>query len=273
MFELLDANEHLPVAPDAKPAQAPKEAIRLCKVCFSYDKKPVLDHVDIEIPAGKTTAIVGPSGSGKSTVVNLVARFYDPNSGTVEVDGQDLKRLEPASWLKLLGLVTQEPLLFNASIKDNIRYGRLEATDAEIEVAAKLAGIHEEILKLPHGYDTIVGERGTRLSGGQRQRICIARALVRNPAVLLLDEATSSLDSASERQVQEAIARAKTGRTTLVVAHRLSTVIDADRIYVLVDGKIEAYGTHEALLEKSPTYKRLWELQQGRGSSEPYPEG
>jgi len=264
LFQLLDVELRLPVAPDAVAVGRLSEAIRLRGVSFSYDREPVLDGVDIEIPAGRTTAIVGPSGSGKSTVVNLVARFYDPVSGSVEVDGLDLRKADPASWLAQLGLVTQEPLLFNTSIRENIRYGRLDATDAEVEEAARLACVHEEIVRLPEGYDTIVGERGSQLSGGQRQRVCLARALVRNPAVLLLDEATSSLDSASERQVQEAIEKAQAGRTTLVVAHRLSTVMNADRTYVLVGGRVEACGTHRELLEKSPTYRRLWELQQGR---------
>ncbi|MHC5058461.1 MAG: ABC transporter ATP-binding protein [Planctomycetota bacterium] len=263
LFELLDVEDALPVPPDAVAASAPAEAIRFRDVSFSYGREEVLGGVDMDVAAGKVTAIVGPSGSGKSTLVNLAARFYDPDSGTVEVDGVDLKKIRPDTWLDQLGLVTQDPVLFNASITDNIRYGRLDATDAEIEEAARLANIHDDIVKLPEGYATPAGERGMQLSGGQRQRICLARALVREPAVLLLDEATSSLDSASERVVQEAIASAQKGRTSIVVAHRLSTVIDADRIYVLVGGRVEASGRHDELLGKSATYKRLWEIQQG----------
>ena len=263
LFELLDVKDSLPVPPDAAPAGPPRDAIRFRGVRFSYGREEILGGVDLEMGAGKVTAIVGPSGSGKSTLVNLAARFYDPASGSVEVDGVDLKNIRPESWLDQLGLVTQDPILFNTSIGDNIRYGRLDATDADVEEAARLANIHEDILKLPEGYDTPAGERGMQLSGGQRQRICLARALVREPAVLLLDEATSSLDSASERLVQEAIASAQKGRTSIVVAHRLSTVMDADRIYVLVGGRVEAAGRHDELLDTSATYKHLWEIQQG----------
>jgi subfamily B ATP-binding cassette protein MsbA len=263
LFELLDVKDALPVPPDAVAAHAPTDGIRFRDVRFSYGREEILGGVDLEIAAGKVTAIVGPSGSGKSTLINLAARFYDPLSGKVEVDGTDLKDIKPETWLDQLGLVTQDPVLFNASIAENIRYGRLDATDTEVEGAARLANIHDDIVKLPDGYGTLAGERGMQLSGGQRQRICLARALVREPAVLLLDEATSSLDSASERVVQEAIASAQKGRTSIVVAHRLSTVMDADRIYVLVGGQVEASGTHDELLGKSSTYKRLWDIQQG----------
>ncbi len=263
LFEILDIKDALPVPPDAVAARAPRDTIRFRDVRFSYGREEVLAGVDLEVAAGKATAIVGPSGSGKSTLINLAARFYDPVSGVVEVDGTDLRRLRPETWLDQLGLVTQDPVLFNASIRDNIRYGRIGATDREIEEAARLANIHDDIMMLPDGYATLAGERGMQLSGGQRQRICLARALVRRPAVLLLDEATSSLDSASERVVQEAIASAQKGRTSIVVAHRLSTVIDADCIYVLVGGQVEAAGRHEELLGKSATYKHLWQIQQG----------
>jgi len=263
LFELLDVKDSLPVPPDAVAAGPLRDAIRFRDVRFSYGREEVLAGVDLEMGAGKVTAIVGPSGSGKSTLVNLAARFYDPASGSVEVDGVDLRNVRPGSWLDQLGLVTQDPVLFNSSIRDNIRYGRLDATDADVEGAARLANIHGDIMKLPEGYDTPAGERGMQLSGGQRQRICLARALVREPAVLLLDEATSSLDSASERLVQEAIASAQKGRTSIVVAHRLSTVMDADRIYVLVGGRVEAAGRHDELLDTSTTYRHLWDIQQG----------
>ncbi|MHC4201495.1 MAG: ABC transporter ATP-binding protein, partial [Planctomycetota bacterium] len=264
LFELLDVRGSLPVPKDAVRVGPPVEGIVLRDVSFSYGREQVISGVDVEIQAGKVTAIVGPSGSGKSTLINLVARFYDPDGGAVEVDGNDLKVVEPASWLGHMGLVTQDPVLFNISILENIRYGRIDAAEEEVHAAARIANIHDDIMKLPEGYGTPAGERGMQLSGGQRQRICLARALVRDPAVLLLDEATSSLDSASEKIVQEAIGRAQAGRTSVVVAHRLSTVIDADRIYVLVNGNIEAMGPHAQRLEKSPTYKKLWSIQQGK---------
>jgi subfamily B ATP-binding cassette protein MsbA len=263
LFELLDVKDALPVPKDAVRVGPPVEGLVLRDVSFSYGREQVISGVDVEVQAGKVTAIVGPSGSGKSTLINLVARFYDPDGGVVEVDGMDLKQVAPASWLGHMGLVTQDPVLFNISIMDNIRYGRIDASEEEVHAAARIANIHDDIMKLPEGYDTPAGERGMQLSGGQRQRICLARALVRNPSVLLLDEATSSLDSASEKIVQEAIGRAQAGRTSLVVAHRLSTVIDADRIYVLVGGSVEAVGTHAELIGKSPTYKKLWRIQQG----------
>ncbi len=267
LFELLDVKEALSVPADAVPVGRLREAVRFRDVSFSYGREAVLHGVSLEAKAGSVTAIVGPSGAGKSTIVNLMARFYDPDEGVVEIDGVDLRRIQPASWLDQTGLVTQDPVLFNVSIRDNIRYGRLDATDDEIEEAARTANIHDDIMRLPEGYDTLAGERGAQLSGGQRQRVCIARALVRNPAVLLLDEATSSLDSASEKIVQQAIERAQRGRTSVVVAHRLSTVLGADRIYVFVEGRVEASGRHEELLEKSPTYRQLWEIQQGKAAT------
>ena len=263
LFALLDAEEKLPVADNPAKIEDLKDAVRLADVSFNYGREKVLEGVALDVTAGKVTAIVGPSGSGKSTVLNLVARFYDPVEGRVTVDGTDLRDADLDRWRDQMGLVTQEPFLFNTSIRDNIRYGRLDATDEEVEAAARTANIHDDIAALPEGYETPAGERGAQLSGGQRQRICLARALVRNPSVLLLDEATSSLDSVSEREVQAAIDRAQSGRTSLVVAHRLSTIMNADRIYVMVGGKIEASGTHGELLAESPTYERLWTIQQG----------
>ena len=263
LFSLLDIDDKLEESPGAQSARRPERSITLTDVAFSYGREQVLSGVDIEIQAGKVTAIVGPSGSGKSTVLNLVARFYDPTRGGVAVDGTDLKGIKLDEWLGQLGLVTQDPFLFNTSIRDNIRYGRPDATDEEVEGAARVANIHDDIVGFEGGYDAIAGERGSQLSGGQRQRICLARALIRDPAVLLLDEATSSLDSAAERVVQEAIERAQAGRTSIVVAHRLSTIRNADRIYVMVDGAIEASGTHDVLLSSSRTYEHLWRIQQG----------
>lgn len=261
LFELLDVHEGLPQPERPTEVEPLREAVRLRNVSFSYGRERVLDNVSIEVPAGRKVGIVGPSGTGKSTTIGLVCRFYDPDSGAVEADGVDLRQANLSSWLGQVGLVTQDPLLFNTTIRENILYGKPDAADGEIEAAARLADIHEDIMKLPDGYETTVGERGVRLSGGQRQRICLARALVGNPRVLLLDEATSSLDSASERVVQEAIDRAGEGRTVVTVAHRLSTVRNADRIYVIVKGRVESWGTHEELIERSPVYRELWEMQ------------
>ena len=271
LFRLLDDTTRLETPDDPVIVGRPRSAIALSDVCFGYGREEVLRDINIEIAANKVTAIVGPSGSGKTTVLNLVGRFYDPTSGRVTVDGTDLRQVDPRQWLEHIGLVTQEPFLFNSPIRENIRYGRLEATDAEIEEAARMANIHDDIVAFPSGYDTIAGERGMQMSGGQRQRICLARALVRDPAVLLLDEATSSLDSAAEREVQAAIERARAGRTVVVIAHRLSTILDADRIYVMVGGSVEASGTHDELLETSPTYRHLWYVQQGAEPSGPSP--
>jgi subfamily B ATP-binding cassette protein MsbA len=262
-FELLDADETLPVPENSVPIEHLRESIRFRNVSFSYGREEVLKDVNLEIEAGKATAIIGPSGSGKSTVLKLLMRAYDPTSGSVQVDGVDLRQLDHATWLDRIGIVTQEPLLFNTSIAENILYGRLDASVEEVREAARVANIHDDIMKLPQGYDTPAGERGGQLSGGQRQRVCLARSLVRNPMMLILDEATSSLDSVSEKTVQKAIAHAQVGRTSVIVAHRLSTVIDAARIYVLVDGHVEASGRHEELIERSSTYRRLWRIQQG----------
>jgi subfamily B ATP-binding cassette protein MsbA len=264
-FELLDIDETLPAPEHPVRIERLSEAIRFKNVGFSYGREEVLKDVDLEIEAGKATAIVGPSGSGKSSVLKLLMRAYDPTSGSVQIDGVDLRHLDQAGWLDGIGIVTQEPLLFNTSITENVLYGKLDASPEEIREAARVANIHDDIMKLPQGYDTLAGERGGQLSGGQRQRVCLARSLVRNPMILILDEATSSLDSVAEKTVQKAIARAQVGRTSVVVAHRLSTVMDAERIYVLVDGHIEAFGRHQELIERSPTYGRLWRIQQGAG--------
>ena len=262
-FGLLDTDETLPVPEHPVRIERLCETVRFKNVSFSYGREEVLKDVDLEIEAGKATAIVGPSGSGKSTVLKLLMRTYDPTSGSVQVDGVDLRQLDHATWLDGIGIVTQEPLLFNTSLTENVLYGKLDASAEEVREAARVANIHDDIMKLPQRYDTPAGERGGQLSGGQRQRVCLARSLVRNPMMLILDEATSSLDSASEKTVQKAIARAQVGRTSVVVAHRLSTVMDAERIYVLVDGRVEAFGRHEELIERSPTYRRLWRIQQG----------
>jgi ATP-binding cassette, subfamily B, bacterial MsbA len=238
-----------------------QDRIVLRDVAFRYDTEPVLDGVNLEIRKGEVVALVGPSGFGKSTLADLVLRFYDPTRGTITIDGRDLRSLRQDSYRRLFGVVPQEPLLFNAAIRDNIAYGREDLSSDDIVLAARLANAHDFIVEFADGYDTVVGDRGVRLSGGQRQRVAIARAIVARPPILVLDEATSSLDSESERLVQQAIDRVIEGSTSLVIAHRLSTVLHADKIVVMGRGGVEAIGRHAALLATSETYSRLYRLQ------------
>jgi subfamily B ATP-binding cassette protein MsbA len=238
-----------------------RDRLALRDVTFDYDGEPVLERVSFEVGRGEIVALVGPSGSGKSTIADLLLRFYDPREGAVTIDGRDLRTLRQDSYRRLFGVVPQEALLMNASIRDNIAYGRESVTDAAVEQAARIANAHEFISQLPDGYATVVGDRGVRLSGGQRQRVAIARAIVAQPPILLLDEATSALDSESERLVQQAIDRVIEGRTSVVIAHRLSTVMHADRIVVLQGGRVEAIGRHAELMATSPTYQQLCRLQ------------
>ena len=217
--------------------------------------------INLRIPHGKTTALVGPSGSGKSSILNLIPRFYDPDKGNVKIDNQDIKELTISSVRSSLALVSQEPVLFDVSIYDNILYGKPEASREEVIDAAKAAAAHEFISELPKQYETIVGEKGYSLSGGQKQRISIARAFLKNAPILLLDEATSSLDTESEHLVQNAISVLMKDRTTLVIAHRLSTIINSDQIIVLDSGSVAEIGTHEELLKKNGVYKKLYERE------------
>jgi ATP-binding cassette subfamily B protein len=235
-------------------------------VRFRYPSRPdslALHDFSLRVEPGETVAFVGPSGAGKSTAFQLLLRFYDPAEGRVLIDGVDIAYADPEQVRKHIGLVPQDTVLFGASARENIRYGRPDASDAEIEAAAAAAEADEFLRALPQGYDTFLGERGTRLSGGQRQRIAIARAILKDPPILLLDEATSSLDAASELLVQQALEKLMRNRTTIIIAHRLATVQKADRIVVIDGGRIVASGTHAELLEASPLYARLAELQFG----------
>ncbi|HKZ08684.1 MAG TPA: ABC transporter ATP-binding protein [Methylomirabilota bacterium] len=238
-----------------------RDRLALRDVTFHYGAEPVLEGVNLEIRRGEVVALVGPSGSGKSTLADLILRLYDPVAGTVTIDGRDLRSLRQADYRRLFGVVSQEALLFNATIRDNIAYGREGITPADVERAARIANAHEFIGELPDGYDTVVGDRGIRLSGGQRQRVAIARAIVASPPLLVLDEATSALDSESERLVQEAIDRVIQGTTSIVIAHRLSTVLHADKIVVVGGGGVEAIGRHAELLGANETYTRLYRIQ------------
>lgn len=264
VFELLDREAKVPQR-GGRTLASIEGRVHFRGVEFAYPERseePVLRGLELELEPHRTVALVGPSGAGKSTVAALLARFYDPISGGIELDGTPLTELDP-SWLRTrMGIVSQEPVLFSTTIEENIRYGRPTATDEELEAASRAAHAHEFISRLPEGYGTEVGERGVRLSGGQRQRIAIARALLADPRLLVLDEATSALDAESEHLVQEALDRLRVGRTTLVIAHRLSTVRDADRVVVLDEGRVVESGTHESLLEdENGLYRRLVERQ------------
>ncbi|MCP1365535.1 ATP-binding cassette domain-containing protein, partial [Halomonas sp. BBD48] len=245
-------------------------AIDIERVSFAYPSRrhtPALDDVTIHIRPGERIALVGPSGAGKSTLLQLLLRFYDPDRGRLCLDGVDLRDLDPAQLRSVIGMVAQEPVLFTGSAADNIRYGAPQASDAEVRAAAHDANALAFIEALPHGFDSHLGPGGVQLSGGQRQRLAIARALLRNPRVLLLDEATSALDAESERLVQEALNRLMQGRTTLVVAHRLSTVVSADRLLVFDHGRLIGEGPHRHLLESNALYRHLASLQFGTGSA------
>jgi subfamily B ATP-binding cassette protein MsbA len=261
IFELVDASEDLPDHPGARPLPGVQRGIRYRDVHFSYGREPVLRGVDLEIAAGEVVALVGRTGSGKSTLADLLLRFHDPDQGSVEIDGIDLRDLERTSLREQIGVVAQDPFLFDASLLENIRYGRPDASFDEVVKAARAANAHGFIEKLPEGYDTPAGDLGNQLSGGQRQRVTIARAILRDPQILIFDEATSALDAKAEQLVQEAIWSLMEGRTVLVIAHRLSTVQNANRIAVLEDGRIAAVGTHDEVLESSDLYRELVELQ------------
>lgn len=263
LFGLLDERQDVQDRPGAQPLVATRPRVRFEQVRFAYDaRRTILHGVDFEIPPGGTVAVVGHSGSGKSTLARLLYRFYDVDGGGICIDGTDLRDLTQASLRGAIGIVPQDTVLFNDSIYYNIAYGRPEATREEVEDAARAAHIHDFIVRLPDGYDSEVGERGLKLSGGEKQRVAIARALLKNPAILIFDEATSALDSKSEKAIQAELERIQVGRTTLVIAHRLSTVMDADRILVMDAGRIIEQGTHAELLARNGAYAQMWALQQ-----------
>jgi ATP-binding cassette subfamily B protein len=265
LIELLEATPAIRAPEDPLPLQQPGEGrIHFEHVTFRYPSRPdtkAIDDFSLDIASGETVAFVGPSGGGKSTTFQLLMRFYDPESGSITIDGVDISAADPKDVRSLIGVVPQETMIFGTSALENIRYGRPDATDDEVKAAAIAAAADEFITALPEGYDSFLGEKGTRLSGGQRQRIAIARAILKNPPILLLDEATSALDAESERLVQEALEKLMQDRTTIIIAHRLATVLKARRIIVLDEGAIQAIGSHAELVAQNPLYARLAELQ------------
>jgi subfamily B ATP-binding cassette protein MsbA len=261
VYDILDTPPEIEDRADALDLRPIQDKLELRSVQFSYENQPVLDDINLQIAAGEIIAIVGVSGAGKSTLVDLIPRFYELTDGAVLIDDMDIRDVKVASLRDQIGMVTQQTILFNDTVRNNIAYGDIRKSNEEIVTAAKAANAHDFIMKMEQGYDTIIGEQGVRLSGGQRQRLCIARALLKNAPILILDEATSSLDSEAELEVQKALETLMVGRTTLVIAHRLSTIQNADRIVVLADGRIVEEGQHDELLKADGEYRRLYDLQ------------
>ena len=262
VFAVMDLEEKITDVPGAKSLPPIKGQVEFKDITFSYKEgQPALQHISLKAEPGQMIALVGPSGSGKSTIANLIPRFYDVDSGTISIDGHDIRQVTADSLREQIGLVPQETMLFSTTVMENIRYGRLDATDAEVVEAARAANAEEFIKDLPEGYDTKLGERGLNLSGGQRQRLAIARAILKNPRVLILDEATSALDTESEKIVQDALDKLMVGRTSFVIAHRLSTIFNADQIFVVENGHLREHGTHEELLAAGGLYSNLYNIQ------------
>jgi ATP-binding cassette subfamily B protein len=262
MFGVLSRNPEVKDIPGARPLVVTTGNVRFDDVQFSYDpERPILKGLSFEVPAGKTVAIVGPSGAGKSTISRLLFRLYDVSGGHILIDGQDIRNVTQASLRASIGMVPQDTVLFNDTIRYNIRYGRWDATDAEVEEAAQMAQIDGFIKMSPKGYETEVGERGLKLSGGEKQRVAIARTVLKGPPILLLDEATSALDSHTEQEIQDALEKVSRNRTSLVIAHRLSTIVGADEIIVLDQGSIAERGTHTQLLAAGGLYASMWNRQ------------
>ena len=266
VFSIMDLDEIITDKPGAKALPQIKGQVEFKDITFSYKEgQPALQHISLKAEPGQMIALVGPSGSGKSTIANLIPRFYDVDSGTITIDGHDIRDVTSDSLREQIGLVPQETMLFSTTVMENIRYGRLEATDEEVIEAARAANAEEFIKELPEGYDTKLGERGLNLSGGQRQRLAIARAILKNPRVLILDEATSALDTESEKIVQDALDKLMVGRTSFVIAHRLSTIFNADQIFVVENGHLREHGTHEELLALGGLYSNLYHIQFRQG--------
>jgi ATP-binding cassette subfamily B protein len=263
MFDLMDVPSEVTTKPGAPALRVEGGAVAFEGVDFGYDpRRPILRGVGFAVPAGKTVAIVGPSGAGKSTISRILFRFYDVAAGRVVVDGQDIRDVTPESLRAAIGIVPQDTVLFNDTVYYNIAYGHPEADREAVIEAARLAQIHDFVDGLPDGYDTVVGERGLKLSGGEKQRVAIARTILKDPKILLFDEATSALDTKTEREIQRSLHEVSRGRTTLMIAHRLSTVVDADQILVMEEGRIVERGRHDALLASGGRYAEMWQRQQ-----------
>jgi ABC-type multidrug transport system fused ATPase/permease subunit len=258
IFEVIDEPEDIADLPDAAPLPPGRGAIRFDHVTFSYlDDRPVLHDVDLEIEPGRTVALIGHTGSGKTTLTSLIPRFYDVSAGRLLIDGVDVRHVQLTSLRREIGVISQDPFLFSATVRENISFGRGDLSDEEVERAARAAQAHEFIERLPKGYDAVIGERGITLSGGQRQRIAIARALAVDPRILILDDATASVDATTEAKIRAGLREATRDRTTLIIAHRLSTIALADEIIVLADGRVAARGTDEELLKSSAVYREI----------------
>ena len=263
VFGLIEETGRLNESADATDLAVPAGAVQYDQVSFAYDTERVIRDVSFAAAPGETIGVVGPTGGGKSTLLRLLVRLYDVDSGAIEIDGTDIREVTLKSLRRAVGYVSQEPFLFYGTVKDNIGYGTFEASDEEIEAAARAAAAHDFIENLPEGYETMVGERGIKLSGGQRQRVALARTILKNPAIVVLDEATSHVDTETEALIQRSLVRVAAGKTAFVIAHRLSTVKNADEILVLDDGRIRERGTHDDLLTQDGLYANLWRVQAG----------